>query len=45
MLFQRSIDLNEIICLPVFVLTRGLYKVLIDCISSIVVVDIFLIYG
>ena len=24
--FQRSIALNEIICLPVFVLTCGLYK-------------------
>ena len=26
MVFQRSIALNEIICLPAFVLTRGLYK-------------------
>ena len=24
--FHRSIALNEIICLPVFVLTRGLYN-------------------
>ena len=39
MLFQSSIALNEIICLPVFVLTRGLYIVLIGCISSIVVMD------
>ena len=34
--FQRSIALNEIICLPMFVLTCGLYKFFCGCISSIV---------
>ena len=36
--FQRSVALNGINCLPVFVLTRGLYKFFGGCISGIVAV-------
>ena len=34
--FQRSIALNEFICLPVFVLTRGLYIFFVGCIAGMV---------